>query len=450
MASLCIHNARLVTAAAERRGGVLVGDDGRIEAILDAGRRAAADLVIDAKERLLLPGFVDAHVHMRDPGFTHKEDFASGADAAACGGVTTVMCMPNTRPPIDGLAGFEAARAAGAARSAVDFTLQAAATRRNRGDLAALWDAGVTSFEGFLSDAAEDDRLDDPAILHDVLHEVARLGAVIGLYTGVQARIDEAARRLRAAGRRDWRAFAEARSAAGEAEGIAAALDLARRTGARVVFRQVSGAPAFRLLRQARRSGARAIGVEATPHHLHLDDAVLDRLGPVAQMIPPLRPAADRDAALRALADGDVDFIGSDHAPHAPDEKAGDDAWGVPGGTAGLDTIAAATADLACRGAIPWTRVADLLAARPARIFGIADRKGDLRAGLDGDLTLVDPTLEREVRPDMLRSRAGRSVFEGARLRGWPVLTILRGRVIAENGTPAGGEPGGRFLPRAP
>ena len=450
MASLCIHNARLVTAAAERRGGVLVGDDGRIEAILDADRRAAADLAIDARERPLLPGFVDAHVHMRDPGFTHKEDFASGTAAAACGGVTTAMCMPNTRPPVDGPAGFAAARAAGAARSAVDFTLQAAATRNNRGDLAALWDAGITSFEGFLSDAPEDDRLDDPAILRDVLHEVARLGAVIGLYTGVQARIDEAVRRLRAAGRRDWRAFAEARSAAAEAEGIAAALDLARETGARVVFRQVSAAPAFRLLQRARRGGAGAIGVEATPHHLHLDDTVLDRLGPAAQMIPPLRPAADRDAALRALAHGVIDFIGSDHAPHAPDEKTGDDAWRIPGGTAGLDTIAAATADLACRGAIPWTRVADLLAARPARIFGIADRKGDLRPGLDGDLTLVDPALEREVRPDLLRSRAGRSAFEGARLRGWPVLTVLRGRVVAENGTPAGGGPGGRFLPRAP
>ncbi|MDP6121624.1 MAG: dihydroorotase family protein, partial [Rhodospirillales bacterium] len=126
MASLCIHNATLVTAASERRGGVLVGDDGRIEALLDGDGAATAAEVIDAKGKLLFPGFLDAHVHMRDPGFTHKEDFASGTTAAACGGITTVMCMPNSDPAVDSVAGFEVARAAGEGSAFVDFTLQGA------------------------------------------------------------------------------------------------------------------------------------------------------------------------------------------------------------------------------------------------------------------------------------------------------------------------------------
>ena len=450
MALLCIHNARLITAADERPGGVVVGDDGKIETVLDRGQRAAADIVVDAKERLLFPGFVDAHVHMRDPGFTHKEDFASGTIAAACGGVTTVMCMPNTQPPVDGMAGFEAARTAGTGHAAVDFTLQAAATRTNLGDLADLWEAGVTSFEAFMSDVGDNDRLDDPAVLLGVLREVARLGAVIGIYTGNQSLIDDSVARSKAAGRDDYRAVAEARSAIGEAKGIAAALDLAREAGTRVVFRQVSAAGAFELLRQAKHDkDAARVGVEVTPHHLHLDDAAIDRLGPITQMVPPLRSADDRAAGVAGLADGTVDFVGSDHAPHAIAEKTGDTAWDVPGGTPGLDTIAAAVVDLACRGVVPFTRVASVLATRPALLFGIADRKGDIQAGLDGDLVLVDTALDRDVASGMIRSKAGRSAFEGTRLRGWPVLTSLRGRIIAEDGKPVGADLDGRFLPRA-
>ena len=230
MARLCIFNARLITARGERRGGVLVGDDGRIEAVLDGAARANAENEIDAHGRLLFPGFVDGHVHMREPGHVHKEDFSSGTRAAAVGGVTTVMCMPNTDPPVATLAGFDASRAAGEAGAAVDFTLQAAITRDNATELDSLWDAGVTSFETLMSDAPDRDRLDDPAMLRVAFAEVARLNAIVGVYTGSQVHLDRNIVELRTAGRDDVRALAEARAPDTEVAGIAIAIEVA--TGA--------------------------------------------------------------------------------------------------------------------------------------------------------------------------------------------------------------------------
>jgi dihydroorotase len=448
MARLCIYDARMVTADGERRGGVLVGDDGRVEAMLDGTARAQADIVVDAAGRLLFPGFVDGHVHMRDPGHPLKEDFASGTAAAAAGGVTTVMCMPNTDPPVDGPDGLATAQTAGSNAAIVDFTLQAAVTRDNLGALEGLWQAGVTSFETLLSDAPERDRLDAPGLLHEAFAEIARLGAIIGIYTGNQARLVRDIDRLRGDGRDDFRALAEARAPEAEAEGIAQALEAAAATGARVVFRQASTAAGLALLRAAKEANGNGVFVEATPHHLFLDDGAIDRLGPFAHMVPPLRCAADRDAALAALADGTVDVVGSDHAPHAEGEKTGAETWAVPGGTPGLDTIAAAVLDLACRGVIDFPRVARVLAATPARIFGVDDRKGDIRVGLDGDLVLIDEAETRRVTESMIRSRAGRSVFEGTSLQGWPVLTVLRGEIVAEQGRVVARTAGGRFLPR--
>ena len=450
MARLCIFDARLITARGERRGGVVIGDDGRIEALLDGAARANAENEIDARGRLLFPGFVDGHVHMRDPGHPHKENFASGTRAAAVGGVTTVMCMPNTNPPVDALVGLDIARIAGVTGAAVDFTLQAAISRDNANALDGLWHAGVTSFETIMSDAPDRDRLDDPAMLRAAFAEVARLDAIVGIYTGSQARLEHDIAALRAAGRDDVRALAEARTPDAEAEGMAVAIEAARATGARVVFRQASTKAGFALLRAAKRApGGDRLFVEATPHHLRLDAGAIDRLGRFAHMVPPLRAAEDRDAAIAALADGTIDVVGSDHAPHAEAEKTGAPLWSTPGGTPGLDTIAAAVLDLAVRGEIQFSRVAEALAATPARIFGVDHRKGDLRPGLDGDLVLVDVEVERSVTADAILSKAGRSVFEGTTLRGWPVLTVLRGEIVAENGRPVERPPAGRFVPRA-
>ena len=447
MASLCIHNAKVVTGTIAS-GGVLI-EDGRIAACLHGNDRASADVIIDARSRLLFPGFVDAHVHMRDPGQPQKEDFGSGSAAAAVGGITTVMCMPNTRPPIDSLSGFDHARKAGESRSFVDFALQAAVHPSNQQALASLWDAGVVSFETMLADGPAGEAYVDAARLLDMLAQAAALGARVGVFAGSQPVIDATLDRLRQAGRTDFPAFAESRPAISESLGLVQLIEARHATGAHVIARQVSTARGFEIVAAAKAQAPASILIEVTPHHLHLDATALAQLGPFAQMLPPLRSKADVAAAQAAAASGVVDFVGSDHAPHALAEKDTADLWSCPSGTPGLDTLAPAVLDLAAGGIIAYAQVALLLAERPAQAFGLGDRKGRIDVGLDADVVLVDPEATLRVTPGVIRSRAGRSPFEGLILRGRPVLTVLRGEVIAEDGKIAVDRPRGRLLRRA-
>jgi dihydroorotase len=450
LSTLCIHNAKLVTPGGVADGGVVTAD-GRILALLSGTDKATADTVIDARGRMLFAGFVDAHVHMRDPGQPQKEDFASGSTAAAIGGVTTVMCMPNTKPAIDSVAGFDLARHAGERASYVDFALQAAVHPQNHHAMASLWGAGAVSFETMLADGPPGEAYANGIVLQQMLANAVELGARVGIYCGNQTVIDASLARLRAAGRTDFLAFAESRPPESEALGLALLIDARRATAASVIARQVSTARGFQIVAAAKSEAPKdSIRVEVTPHHLHLDIATLPRLGPYAQMLPPLRSAADVVAAQVAAASGTVDFIGSDHAPHAVAEKNTSDPWSSPSGTPGLDTFAAAALDLAARQIIGYPKVAALLAAHPAQVFGLADRKGRMAIGADADLVLVDAQAPFHVTPDAIRSRAARSPFEGMVLRGLPVLTVLRGDVIAEDGKLVAKQPAGRFLPRSP
>ena len=446
MALLAIRNARLVTETWERPGGIVVGDDGRIEALIGPEVRPEAGTVVDAGGRLLFPGFVDAHVHMRDPGYPHKETFATGTMAAACGGVTTVMCMPNTDPPADSAEGVEAMRAAGEGASLVDFAIQAGVTPDNVADIPALWDMGVTSFEALLSDAPASMLLDSDGLVR-AAGAVGACGGVIGVYTGDPALVVAALDRL--AGRTDFAAFAEARAPLGEAMGLARLIEAARATKARIVARQVCTARGFAMIEAARGDDPPvSIAAEVTPHHfvstrvrsngtgrspswfprcavpttVRLPEGLWRRARPISSA-PTTRRMRSRKRTSR----------------HPGKSRAVRPGW-IP--SSPRRSIFAAS------GEIPWTRVAAVLCSVPARLFGIADRKGRLAVGADGDLVLIDPGLTRTVDTGSIRSRARRSPFEGMTLTGWPVLTALRGRVIAENGRYVGDEPRGRWLRR--
>ena len=447
MATLCIHNARVVTSKGITAGGI-VAADGRIAARLAGTDRASADTVIDARQRLLFAGFVDAHVHMRDPGQPQKEDFSSGSTAAAIGGITTVMCMPNTRPPVDSIA--DSISHAKPASEGHMSTLRS----RPRSILAITmrWQRCGTpaSFPSRQCSpmARRGEAYVESALLLHMLTQIAALDARVGVYCGNQAVVDAALAHIRAAGRTDFPAFAESRPAISEALGLALLIEARHATGAKIIARQVSTARGFELVAAAKaRAPDGAVAVEVTPHHLHLDSAVLARLGPYAQMLPPLRSPADVSAAQQAAAAGVVDFIGSDHAPHALAEKTSNP-WESPSGTPGLDTFAAAALDLAARQIIDYPRVAALLSEQPAKLFGLADRKGSLATGADADFVLVDPQAPLHVTPAVIHSRAARSPFEGMTLQGRPVMTILRGEIIAEDGALVATKPGGRFLAR--
>lgn len=409
---------------------------GRVAAVLAGGEAPQAREVIDARGKLVLPGLVDAHVHFRDPGLTHKEDFASGSAAAAAGGVTTVMVMPTDDPLTATPETFVDKRRLGEGRAHVDFALQAG-LGRDTSHVRALADLGAISFELFQTGAPQPLNVDDAAELVDCLRAVREVGGITGVTPGsasVLGRYAEAARRTHGPARAGHAASWPVEV---EAMGVAQACLAASLAGARVHLRQVSTAASVAALDALARDGVTA---EVTPHNLVLDAGALERLGPVAKVAPPLRDPIDVGAVRGALARGRIDIVATDHAPHTPQEKAAGDAdiWKAPGGFPGVQTWLPLMLRLVGEGVLDYPRLVTACAAAPARIFGLYPRKGALNAGSDADLVLIDPARGMRIDDADQVSKARRSPFHGLDVPATPVLALLRGEVVMRDGRPVG------------
>jgi dihydroorotase len=442
MFDLLIRRGRVVSETGIRQQSIAVSD-GRVAALIADGEEPEAREIIDATDRLVLPGLIDSHVHFREPGLTHKEDFASGSLAAAAGGVTTVMVMPTDDPFTVTPETFAEKRALADGHCHVDFALQAG-LGRDVTHLRALTDLGAISFEIFMSDLPASLLVDGAADLTVCLEAVRGVGGIAGVTPGDESlygRAAEAARRLHGT---SWAAHPASRPPAAEALGVASACLAAALTDARIHLRQISCQASLSVLAALRRPG---ISAEVTPHNLTLDEADFLRLGPVAKVAPPLRPRSDVEAVRRALADGALDVAASDHAPHHPDEKAQgtDDIWKAPGGFPGVQTLLPLMLRLVYDGLIDHARLVQVCCAAPARLFGLYPRKGTLQVGADADVAIVDPARPMTIRSEDQLSKARNVPFDGLRVSATPVLACLRGTVVMRDGRPVG-PPTGRFV----
>ncbi len=442
MLDLVIKGGTLVSEDGERDRVVAIAN-GQVAAILQSGEIPTSKEVIDASGMLVFPGLVDSHVHFREPGLTHKEDFASGSRAAAAGGVTTVMVMPTDNPFTLTVEDFEAKRAIGEGRVQVDFALQAG-LGPDLSHVQGLAEAGAISFEIFMSDLPTNLLTADAADLVQALEAVRNVGGVAGVTPGNDSLFKRAAElALRAYGA-DAKAFPVSRPPEAEALGIAQACIAASASDARMHLRQVSSAVSLKALRALRTELTTA---EVTPHNLALSEDDYLRLGVVAKVAPPLRPTSDVEALQDALAAGELDTIGTDHAPHHRAEKAAGlhDIWKAPGGFPGVQTFLAVMLHLVERGVLDRARVVKLCCANPARIFGLYPRKGALTVGSDADLVIVDPHASMMIRNENQLSKAGQTPFAGLSVKAKLVLALLRGNVVMRDGQPAGSA-AGRFL----
>lgn len=443
MLDLVVRGGDVVTPEGTRPATVAVAD-GTIREVVDGdGDGLSAEREIDARGKLVLPGVIDAHVHFRDPGPTHKEDFGTGSRAAALGGVTTVMVMPTDVPPTLTAAEFAEKRAAIDGRSFVDFMLQAA-IGPDTSQVAALADEGAVSYELFLADMADPMRIHDDAEFLRALEAVREVAGVAGISPGshpLHALFAARAKEAHGGARSAWLA---SRPPVAEAMGVARACLLSRHTGARVHVRQTSTAASVALLAA---HAAPEITAEVTPHNLLLGDEALHRLGPVAKIAPPLRLPADVEAMVAALGEGVVQMVATDHAPHAAEEKAKgeDDIWAAPGGFPGVQTMLPLTMTLVSRGVLDLSGLVRVLCEAPARTFGLWPRKGAVAQGFDADLAILDPSRPFVIRNADQASRAGATPFDGTECPATPVATVLRGTVVMEDGV-VPGEPEGRFL----
>jgi dihydropyrimidinase len=445
---LLVVNGRVVAPeSGEIRASIGV-TGGRIAGLYEPGARPAARDVLDVSGKVVLPGVIDPHTHVTlgppDGWFTETR-------AAAVAGITTVLDFQLLASSY--VEAFARIRGEADARACVDYGLHFCPSVETHLDELDTWveGLGVSSFKFYMNFRGDEGAYlgvagTDDGYFHDLCRRVVKHPRAL---LCVHTENIEIARRLQARamaeGREGLHAWGAARPPLTEAENVNRAAFFSRETGCPMYVVHLSSAAALREARLARAQGVR-LHVETCPQYLaHTADSPL---GLVAKCNPPLRAREDVEALWEGLADGAIDTVGSDHVPRARAAKNGT-TWTASRGTPTLSMIVPVLlSEGVHRRGLSLTRVAELIATTPARLFNLYPRKGTIQVGSDADLTVVDLDLEREVRWQDLQSYADYTLWEGQRLRGWPVLTVLRGQVIARDGRFLGAPGDGRYLAR--
>jgi dihydroorotase len=425
------------------KGGIVVNHDGegprdlgiragRFVAIDDLSRASAGE-VIDCKGLHVLPGVIDTQVHFREPGLTHKEDLESGSRSAVMGGVTGVFEMPNTDPLTVSAEALADKVKRGHHRMHCDFAFFVGATVDNTKHLPELERLpGCAGIKVFMGSSTGSLLVADDAGLRAVLQKVRRRAS---FHAEDEPRLNER-KNLRVKG--DPRSHPVWRDEVAALKATQRLVTIAHETGARVHVLHISTAQEMEYL-----TGHKDVAsVETTPHHLTLEaPGCYECLGTRAQMNPPVRDAVHRTGIWAGLTNGVVDVLGSDHAPHTREEKA-KTYPASPSGMTGVQTLVPIMLDHVNAGRLTLLRFVDLTSAGPARLFGIA-RKGRIAVGYDADVTVVDLKRRETITDKWVASRAGWTPYDGVKVTGWPVGTIIRGRKVMWDGglaTPAQGE----------
>jgi allantoinase len=447
-----VHGGQLVTESAVLSGDV-VCEDGRIIALADPDGRVAVDEVIDANGKLVFPGFIDPHVHSRDPGMTHKEDFAHATLGALTGGVTTILEMPNAIPPVDSVKVYEERRAYLGRSAWTDFGLWGLALGdSNLDQICPLFEAGAVGVKLFWGYALRRDtralvynsRDESPenlilppnngAVLR-LFREVARVGGLLAAHCEDKDILNTSESML---GHpiESYEDLLVARPDTAEAVTISIAASLAAATGCRFHVVHMASAAGAAAVRAARDRGI-PITAESCPQYLTLTAEDYPRVGPVMKVYPPIRGESDQAALWNGIADDFIVSVGSDHAPHTVEEKSGDLAT-QPAGAVGCETLGPLMVDAMIRGRLRATRLAAVLSSSTARLYGLYPRKGAILPGSDADLTIVDPAATRTIRNENLVAKQPISPWHGTELRGAPCMAVLRGDVVMRDGEPIG------------
>ena len=432
MFDVVVRNGLMVGSARSEPKTIAIAD-GIVAAILQPAEPVSGRTEIDASGKIVMPGFVDAHVHLREPGFEHKEDFPSGTMAAAAGGVTTLMDMPTDDPWTATAAQFEEKRDLLKGRAYVDVALQAA-VGPDDADIEMLADLGAVSFEIFLAGGRPDFQINDDSVFRDLLHAIKGVGGVAGITAGDPHLIAKLSEDIKATGRKDVVSFNAVRPPLSETTGVDRACKMAIDTGAPIHFRQISCAASVDILKRFADQGT--ISSEVTPHNLLLTEDDAGRLGPFGAVIPPLRSEQDCVALRNALRDGLIDIVATDHAPHlrAEKERGRDDIWQVAPGLPGLQTFAAVMRELANLGALTLEDIVRTCAEQPARLFGIYPKKGAIAVGSNADLVIVDKEASTTIADHDQLSKAGWTPFAGLTVPGRIERVMLRGQTICLDG----------------
>lgn len=459
---LVVRNGTVVTARESFRADVGVRD-GRIAAVGDL-RGAQSAETYDAAGKFVFPGFIDEHVHSRDPGLTQKEDFAHSTLAAAAGGITTVLEMPNSVPPVTDAASFRSRAEALQPKAFVDFALWGMMLGDvNREALPALAEAGVIGFKFFWGYALNPKTLalvynfkktDDVVLppdegqIYESFRTIAQTGKPVAVHAENSDIISRLAARESAGGANDYAAFLRSRPSFTEALTTQTAIAIAAAAGAHLHVLHVTAGDAVDLIAQARARG-QAVTAETCPHYLTVTDEDFGRLGVHMKVYPPVRERQHQERLWLGVQRGELQAIGSDHAPHEEREKVGT-IWQAPAGACAIQEMATVILDHASRGKLTLNQVAALLSENPARIWGLYGKKGAIQPGADADLTVVDMERRVTIRREDLLSKNKITMYDGMTFQGVPVAAFVRGSQVMDQGRPLGSPRGQLVKPVGP
>ena len=440
---LVVRNCTVVTPAGRTPDAGVAVEDGTIVAVGRTDRLPDAERVLDAEGCVLAPGVVDCHIHNREPGLEYKEDWESATRAAAAGGVTTVVGMPNTDPVIDRPEHLELKYERGEAGAHVDFQSYAVVTSENLELISDLDDAGVLGYKIFLGSTVGDVPPPTDGEILEAMERIGETGKRLGFHEENGEIIDHYTERFKREGRNEPIDHSHSRPVIAEREAVERMITFAEETDASVHMFHVSSGSAAEAVARGKDRGV-DVTAETTPHYLWFTEDVMHELGNVARIQPPIRDADERKRLWEVGMDGGaIDCIATDHAPHTPEEKKVDDpfgnTWDATSGFVGLETEVPVALSFVEQGRLTLEEWVRRHSARPAQVWGMYPQKGSLQVGTDADFTIVDPDREWTLEsPDELHSKNCVTPFVGESFVGKPTATVVRGEVVYEGGDVVG------------
>ncbi|MGH2489949.1 MAG: allantoinase AllB [Candidatus Limnocylindria bacterium] len=447
---LLVRNGTVVTPEATFLADVAITGE-KFVAIAEPGTlELRAQDVYDARGKYVLPGVIDGHVHFREPGLEYKEDFGTGSLAAVMGGVTTVVDMPNTKPPTDRPENVRLKQRLAEEKSYCDFGIIGVVVQENIDQIEPMAEAGVVGYKCFLGETIGNIPAPDDGMLLDGLRAVARTGLRIGFHAENNEIMQHLIRQAKAAGRTDARAHVDTRPALAEVESIQRMGLFARYTGTKIHIFHLSSKDGLDMIDEWRAHGV-DVTCETGAHYCFLTADDMRTLRSLLRMNPPVREPGHGDALVQGLATGRVNAIATDHSPHTKQEKLNDDIWKAISGFAGVEVSVRLFLTYGVNtGKLTLQQFVRASSEGPAKLWDMYPKKGAIRIGSDADLTIVDLERTGVIEEARLHGKNNLGPFDGHHTRGEAVATIVRGHIVMRDGELVGSAAGRMIRPVRP
>ena len=427
---MILKNAKMVLNGKIVKAGLAV-EAGKITKIANDINLPDASLEIDVEGFIILPGIIDAHVHLRDQELAYKEDFYTGTAAAANGGVTCVLDMPKNKPVIMDVPTLRERMSIAAKKAVVNVGFFSAFPNDVK-EIKNIIQEGAKAFKLYMSEKIGGLDPDDDEVLIKAFIETWKMDIPVCVHAEDRKLLESVCTQMKEKKDNSIEAYLKVHSPDAELKAIDRAIRIARKIKAKIHFCHVSTAKGIQLIKSAKQTGL-PVTCEASPHHLLLSSNDMKNLGAVSLTNPPLRSHDDVHSLWSSLEDGTIDILASDHAPHSLNEKKKSVIWEVAPGIAGLETLLPLMLTQVNRGLLSLPRLVQMTSERPAAIFGIRN-KGELKEGCSADLVVVDLKKEWKIDSSKFYSKAKFSPFDGWKVKGKPVKTFVNGRLVMNNG----------------